>query len=270
MAVSIPGKNPQAGKAAGQSAGSSSGKAGVPSWMKTGAKAQAMLEEDEKKAEERAAANNKMRRFYLPAGKECKITFLDGKLDADGVLDAPMFLEHQVYKDGSWKNWFTCVKEEEPCPICEGGNDSQLVAIFTVIDHSEYKSPTTGKVYKDTRKLFVCKRNTFKMLQKKAAKQGGLAGCTFDVSRTGDKDPSVGNDFDFCEKRGKSALLEAYPHLKDELGPANYEEEIIRLTADELREMGFGGKVIGNEKPHSGSGPEGKSIGNEPNYDDEL
>lgn len=217
------------------------------SWMKQGKAAQNIADKEDEKVQQQMADANKMRRFFIPVGADTKITFLDGKLDADGVLDAPRYFEHQIFMGGKWTNWFTCVKEEEPCPVCEGGNDSSYVAVFTVIDHSEWKSPKTGIVYKDQRKLFICKRNTFKILQKKADKQGGLAGCTFDVSRMSDKDASVGNDFDFCEKRTKSELIAAYPNLKDEMMKADYEKEIPYLTGDELRNLGFGSGTIGNE-----------------------
>lgn len=221
-------------------------KAGA-SWMKTGKKAQEMANQEEEKVQQQMAEANRMRRFFLPAGADTKITFLDGKLDEDGVLDAPRYFEHNVFMGGKWTNWFVCTKEEEPCPVCEGGNEPKLVAVFTVIDHSEWKSPKTGVVYKDQRKLLVCKRNSFKVLQKKAEKQGGLAGCTFDVARTSDKDASIGNDFDFCEKRTKAQLIEAYPTLKDEMCKADYEKEIPYLTADELRKLGFGSMVVGAE-----------------------
>ena len=51
------------------------------------------------------------------------------------------------------------------------------------------KGPNKGKVIKNTRKLFIAKNQTIKMLTKLAAKRGGLQGCTFDVARTGDKEP---------------------------------------------------------------------------------
>lgn len=264
MAVMMKNGKTVAGSTAGQGGTSEAPQAAKPGWMKQGKAAQEALKQEDEKAQKKQEEMGKMWRYYLGAGKEGKITFLDGKLDADGVLDPIMFLEHQVYMNGSWRNWFGCTKEEEPCPICEGGNDSSLMAVFTIIDHSSYTAKN-NITYKDTRKLFVCKRNTFKMLQKKATKQGGLAGCTFDVSRTGEKDPSVGNDFDFVEKRGKAALIEAYPHLKDEMGPAKYEEEIPYYTAAQLREMGFGGKVIGNEKAPAEHAP-----ANQSNLDDEL
>lgn len=257
MAIKMGGsKPPVATEAAASSA---------PSWMKKGKAAQAMLEKEEAKVQKQMEDSNKMRRFYIPNGAETKITFLDGKMDKDDLLDAMCYLEHNIYINGSWKNWFPCTSETEPCPICEGDNEAKLVYVFTVIDHSEWKSEKTGKVYKDQRKLFVCKRNTFKMLQKKAAKHGGLAGCTFDVSRTGDKEASVGNDFDFVQKRNKAELIAAFPVLKDEMAAANYEIEIPYYTANELRESGFGKltTTIGNE-------PDMTSSSSVSNYDDDL
>lgn len=229
----------------------------TPSFMKKGKAAQDALQQEQKKAEEKAAQMGKLFRYWMPVDAENAVTFLDGKLDDDGILDAPMFLEHQLFMNGSWKNWFVCVSEEEPCPICEGGAESRLVAAFTVIDHSEYTNKN-GQLVKDTKKLFVCKRDTYKLLQKIATKRGGLAGCRFDVSRTGKNEPSVGNVFDFTEKMGKKAILAACPTLKEEdLAPANYEEEFPWLSATELRDMGFGGQVVGSEKPpqeHVGGG----------------
>ena len=77
-----------------------------------------------------------MRRFYLPYNGECQVTFLDGVLDDELMLDVPMFYEHQVRLNGKWEN-FVCVAETEPCPICEKGESrNSLVGILTVIDHT--------------------------------------------------------------------------------------------------------------------------------------
>ena len=233
----------------------------APSWMKTGKSAQDLIEKEEKKIAAKVEQSNRMRRFFMKESETGRITFLDGKLNEDGVLDIPMFREHQLYLNGSWDNFITCTGDTEPCPVCEGGNEEKLVGVMTIIDHRSYTSKANGKTYTNQRKLYVVKRNTFKLLQTRATKQGGLAGCTFDVTRTGPKEAAVGNDFDFVEKRGKQALIDAYPNLKDEMHAANYEEEFPYYTAAELREAGFGGGApIGSEKPVG----EGKS------YTDEL
>jgi hypothetical protein len=115
------------------------------------------------------------------------------------------------------------------------------VGVFTVIDHRSFTGKD-GKVYKDTPKLFVAKKETIKQLQMLGGKRGGLAGCTFDVARTGDKSPSVGSMFDFIEKTPVEDLKKKYVRKNDKgvvetyFVPANYEHECQYRTAEELRE----------------------------------
>jgi len=222
-------------------------KGSKPAWAKTGKAAQKAFEKEEAKKEQQQEQSKRLRRHWMPKNTETQLTFLDGNLDDDGVLDAMVFHEHQVFMNGNWRNWFVCTQDQEPCPICEGGDNPSLVGVFTVIDHSEFEY--NGKTYKNIRKLFVAKTQTMKQLQKIAAKRDGLAGATFDVSRTGDKSAGVGDMFDFTEKRSLAQLKKAYPDVT-EWGPANYEEEIIYKDADELRAIGFGtDSMIGNETP---------------------
>lgn len=206
-------------------------------FIKRGQEAKEIAEKEEAKAELRA--KGKVFRFWLPKDASSTITFLDGDLDPSGLLDIPFIHEHQVNMNGSWDNHFICTQDEEPCPICEGGAAPSYVGLFTVIDHSEYVSKKDGKKHKDNVKLFVAKRDTVKQLQKLAVKRGGLRGCTFDVSRTGDKSPSVGNMFDFTEKVSENALKSTY---KEKAIAVNYEEYLTAhyLPAKELRKLGFG------------------------------
>ena len=225
------------------------------SFLKRGKVAQEIAEQEEKKAEMRA--KNNIFRFWLPKDATSSITFLDGNV-ADGILDIPFYHEHNVNMNGSWLNWFICTQDEEPCPICEGGGTASYVGIMTVIDHSEYKDKN-GNIKKDTLKLFVAKRDTIKLLQKYAVKRGGLRGCTFDVSRTGDKSPGVGSAFDFTEKLTDAELKAKYgakkPGEVDRSQPVNYEEYLKGLyqTASDLRKLGFGSSAgpVGSE---SGAG----------------
>jgi RNA polymerase subunit RPABC4/transcription elongation factor Spt4 len=212
-------------------------------FIKRGAQAQAIADQEEKKAELRGKDN--VFRFYLPKEKSCEITFLDGNLK-DGILDIPFYHEHQVNMNGSWQNWFICTQDEEPCPICDGGTSASYVGILTVIDHSEYTSKKDNKVHKDGVKLFVAKRDTIKLLQKYAAKRGGLRGCRFEVSRTGDKSASVGSSFDFTEKMTESQLVASYgskdPKVPDRSKAVDYEKHLggMYQPASELRKLGFG------------------------------
>ena len=218
-----------------------------------------------KKADEKAAkqAEGYINRFWMPNDAETKITFLDGSLDEDGMLDAPTYLEHQLNMDGSWKNWFACTGETEPCPICEGGDNPTLVAVLTIIDHTEW-TDKKDKIHKDEKKLFVCKRYTIKQLQKIATKRGGLAGMTFEVSRIGEKAASVGDMYDYVGKRSAAVLKKKY---KDNATVFDYEEVLNYKTAEELRAIGFGSLAVGSE---AGVSDDYETEGSGDEYDEEL
>lgn len=207
-----------------------------------------------------------MWRFWMPDGEDRQITFLDGELDEEGMLDIFMFYEHTVRMNGNWEH-FVCtgdVDQSQPCPICAAGERPSFVGVMTVIDHSQHtvkKGQNAGKVIANTRKLFVAKQGTIRQLTKLAVKRGGLAGCTFDVSRTGDKEPAVGNQFDFVQKFASyEEIAQKYGLKIEEVQPANYEEEIRYRTPAELVELGVG-KTL--------SGP-GLSQGASSNLKDEL
>jgi len=201
--------------------------------FKTGSAAKKAQKVNEKKI---AEANNRVFRFYLPDGSETKVTFLDGNLNDDGLIE-PMFWEHQMYQGGNWKNWYMCTQDEEPCPLCEGGSKPYLVVPMTVIDHTEW-TDSKKKKHKNERKLFMIKHTTQKVLTKQIKKRKGLYGVTFEISRDGDQSPSVGNSFDYVGKSTKQKLTKMF--TKENAEPFNYEKVFNYMPAKELRKMGFG------------------------------
>lgn len=271
MAIKMTNKKPVAGTSGQQEAPKTKPAAQVPAptpaqstakkaglgFLKKGKEAQETFAQEEHKAEQ--AQKNSVFRFFVPEGKDSAITFVDGDL-VDGVLDIPFYYEHNVNMNGKWGNFFICTQDEEPCPICEGGLNPSYVGVMTVIDHSSYVSKKDSKTYKDQIRLFVAKRDTIKQLQKLAAKRGGLTGCRFDVSRTGDKSPSVGNVFDFTEKLTMAQVAQTYG--ADRAKPINYEEYLGELykPAKELRKLGFG----------SATPPIGSESASEEDYQDKL
>jgi hypothetical protein len=218
-------------------------------FVKKGSTATQVLAQEEMKAEQRSKDN--VFSFWLPPNGEGQITFLDGEVK-DGTLDIPFFHQHSVFMNGSYNNHFICTGDSEPCPICEGGDAPSFVGILTVIDHGEYTSKKDGKVYKDNIRKFVAKRGTIKNLLKIANKRGGLTGCTFDVSRTGDKEPGCGNQFDFVEKRTLPKLQAIYGTKDKAITPLDYNALLgaMYLPAEQLRKLGFGSSQppIGSEK----------------------
>ena len=218
---------------------------GGVAWIKRGREAKKQWSEQNKKDEDKR--KNLSFRFFLPRGKAATMTFLDGKITDEGILDCPMYYEHQLHLNGNWKNWFVCVGTEESCPICEGGKEPAYVMALSVIDHSKFKSKKDGKEYKNQRRLFVFKRDTLKLLISLAKMQGGnLAGLTFNVSRSDEeRSANVGDDFDF---QGKSSMAALQKRYGEEANPYDYEKALPYVNAAELRKMGFGsGKRVGEE-----------------------
>lgn len=210
-------------------------------YLKKGSEAKKAFQQEEEKAELRKQQYaNKVYRLWIPPGKDTAVTFLDGDLDDEGNFDTPAIREHQVFMNKSWKNWYVCTSDEEPCPICETADkEADWVQLFTVIDHSQWKD-AKGNLHKDEIRLVAAKRESVKHLTKLAIKRGGLAGCRFDVSRTGDKEASIGNIYDFT---AKFSLAELQAKYGKEVVPLDYEKAVPYLNADQLRTLGFGNGV---------------------------
>ncbi len=217
---------------------------GGAGFLKKGMSAQNAMQAEESKAQQAAQEKGKLWRFYLKDNEERRVTFLDGDLDASGMLDIFMYYEHTVFHNGKWTQ-FPCVAEQEPCPICESGERAALVGVFTVVDHTPFKKKD-GSTIERSRRLYVAKRNTVKILQTLATKREGLAGCTFDISRSGDKSPSAGNLFDFIQKDDMKDVAAAWG---DDGKPADYSTEIVYRTRAQLIELGLAKavKTVGGE-----------------------
>lgn len=223
------------------------------SFIKKGSEAQKILAQQEAKA---ALLKSQVRRYWIPKGKTTKGTFLDGAVK-DGMLDITYFHQHTVFMNGNYNNWFICTADDEPCPVCEGGDSPEYVGALTIVDHGEFTSKQDGKTYKDQVRLFIAKRSTLALLLKRAtAKQamGSLAGCTFEISRsTAPKSPAVGDDFVFEDRQSVAKVISTYSTKENAVAPLNMEEVLkaMYLSADQLRKLGFGDQKapIGSEPP---------------------
>jgi hypothetical protein len=204
-------------------------------FIKRGTAATAAIVKEEKRVEQKM---NQLYGFWMKPNSDTSITFVDGNLDGE-VLDIPFIYQHHLNMNGKWGNFFICTQEVEPCPICEGGNTPSFVGVLTIIDHTEFQSKRDGLMKKDQIRLFYAKRDTIKQLQKLAAKRGGLAGCTFEVSRTGDKSPSTGNQFDFVDKKTPAQMKAVFG---DKANQPDYDKILagMFISAKDLRKMGFG------------------------------
>lgn len=225
------------------------------SWLKRGNAAKALVEREKVKQAERQEDFGRLRRFFLDPGEDAKITFVDGALDAEGMLDPPRVYEHFHYPKGGVPRNYVCPEQTDPesgqkCPLCEMGNNVSLVSFFTIIDHRVHKAEN-GKTYTNQRRLLAVKPTVFEKLNKKAGVRQGLIGTTWQVSRTNKKVAATGDDFDFIQKADPKVLKPMYMmDVKDAKGTvtgtttafivADYEKEITYKTEDQLRQMGFG------------------------------
>jgi len=215
-------------------------------FLMRGNKAKDAVREDEAQAEIRKAEAGKMFRFWIKEGEEKQITFLDGDIDSDGMLDINFYYEHMIKIAGNWRTFVDTseVDQTQPCPLTEAGSRPYLAGAMTIIDHSPYtikSGDNAGKTIQHIRKLFIAKRQTIQQLTNLAKKRGGLTGCTFDVTRIGKNSASVGSQFDFQHKfNNAQEIAEACGLQLDEVQPANYSEEITYHSPEELIEMGIG------------------------------
>ena len=235
------------------------------SWMKTGAESAKMAQQAEVEQQQQQDQKGKLWRFYLKDKEEARITFIDGEVSHDGHLIPPRYYEHSLELNGKWGNFFVCPEKTMPeaghkCPICASGNKPSLVALFTIIDHREVKTKK-GAIIKDQKRLLVAKSVTMEMLTKIAVKRGGLAGCTFDVSRMGENSAAVGSMFDFVEKNPLELLQNTFKVEIEENGqkkmvtiftPADYEQEISFKTPEELLSLGLGASKAGGYGNYGG------------------
>lgn len=227
------------------------------SFFKTGKSAKKAFNTEEAREDARRAQMGKAFRFWMKYDSKGKsserITFLDGELDSDGFLSVPMFFEHQIWDPSSkTMHEIPCLFDpeehegEDPasiCPLCAAGERATLVGLMTVLHHRKWKDKD-GKEHKAAKRLFVAKRATMTLLQKLAASQGGnLTGLTFDVSRSDDRAPRVGDIF--IPVGGRAKLSTIANKTGEDASPLKYEKEITKYTAKEILALGLGVHVPG-------------------------
>lgn len=234
-------------------------------WFKTGNEGAAEGKKvDEEAARRRAESRDdniiaKKRRLWMPPDSSVKFTFLD---------TVGFFLrEHNLFIAGSWKNFETCLSDFDNCPLCDSGGKHYYAVVFTGIDHSEYtlkKGPSAGMQIKNSKRLAVFKSSARnKILKKKEQRDGDLTGCTFEISRFGEKDNASGSDFEFIKRctedelkafapktvMGKNGMEEVDPN--EWIKPYNYREVFNPKSAAELLAIIGGAPPVGSESTES-------------------
>lgn len=186
------------------------------------------------------------RHFFLKPGEEARVTFLDGELyidgDEKGFFKNPSRYEHQVWGDGGPPQYFACTAEKAPCPICRANNRAYLATYFTVIDHRVIKGQRA--TYKNRKILYVAKHGTVQRLRRLAAKnKGSLRGISFEISRSGERSATVGDEFMILKRRSSAQLVERVRDVWTDAKtskPIPYDQVLVYHTAKKLKKMGVG------------------------------
>jgi len=217
---------------------------GAAMFMKSGAEAKKAFDKSEAESKARKEKGDKPWPFFLKSGEDANVTFLDGKIDpATGILDIHYLNLHRVKVDSRWED-IVCIEDQEPCPLCAGGNYKTFVGLLTIIDHREREYEKDGKTVKAgvTRRLYIAKSETLKQLTKMAEKlPHGLCGVTYEVSRTGDRKAAVG---DLYDRVGEHSYAEILEHFGADLAKViDYPSALTVLSTAEMSKLGIGKKV---------------------------
>ena len=211
----------------------------VPEWMIGGGG----LEEDLPENPSTGGGSRNIR-HWMKKNTERRLVFL-----TNGG-SAPAIWEHQVYLDGNWRNWHSCLQTMGmPCPLCQFAAKNKnkysrkAVRFFTVIDVDGYTN-RDGIEVKNQRRLLAAKKGTVEILKRRFAtlqKQGkDLRGAMFNVYRSNeDKGPSVGTDFEYMEH----VDLSDYPET-DEFDYAELlapDVDAVKAAAEKLYMVAGGG-----------------------------
>lgn len=175
-------------------------------------------------------------RFWLKEGTEKPVIIVEDSFF--GVW------EHNPRIDGSWFNYFTCTEGLSDCPLCAADIYRYYIGALTVLDLSEW-TDKQGKMHKNERKLLVAKADSIKKLLRRKEREGGsLVGCMFNVYRSGEKSPNIGDDWELLER----VKLEDYGNPE----AFDYLEEFKPKSIDELEAIAK--KAGSSEKGKAGEG----------------
>lgn len=186
-------------------------------------------------------------RIWLPEGGSKRLVFLDSN---------PAFIwEHSLPDENGrlGRNFVTCVKEDQPCPLCAAQQRSTYTAYLSVIDVDGYKTKK-GEQVSNIRSLYPIKGSTMKVMQGIIEEHKNLTGLAFEVKRLSADDPNCGRDFKFLKKADLSKIKPA------DRKPFDYDTILAPPTEDEWAEIGVpaGGGVVGASGGRSSSTKEGE------------
>lgn len=203
------------------------------------------------RAEERKNSTKAPYRFYVPAGESRQAVICDDKPDF-------YMYEHALRdSEGRWGRLFCgCVKMFDVCAACEAIKESYYGMFMTVIDFTPFETKS-GEVVEFSRKLLVVKPAQQKKFLRMYQKEGTLRGALIEFTRDGDKDASIGNDFEILEFLPEEEMQSYVREWTDQQGnkhveycdePYVYEEIFEQPNADKIRALVGGAPTPGSRE----------------------
>lgn len=176
-------------------------------------------------------------RFWLRPDTSAELVFLDG----EGMY----IREHNMKIHGKFGNFFTCIRDFAPCPLCQmpdktPGRYSSPVVAFTVIDLTGYVDKE-GKQIRNVKRLLVLRKEVAEKLIKKAQsrKVDDLTGWAVRFTRYNEQEANTGEDIEFLQKvdLNKLAAVVTPPEGVSKvefMQPYNYEKIFEPKPEDQL------------------------------------
>lgn len=206
------------------------------SFLLSGKKAQQAYKSEKTRQKERRGKGGLIR-WWLPHDSEGKLTFLD--------TPKFYFYEHRLQLNGSWHNYFTCIKDIDPdvtCPLCDQTFRRSLVLVATVISHREW-TDRKGKTHKNQKQVLVAPGTAMEKIQRQIQRKKDLQFCVYTVARgSGQTECGCGEDWEFEQRLDKKALLKLKPKdfkgtAKEWLSPIDYAEYFAPKSYEQLAKL---------------------------------
>ena len=181
-------------------------------------------------------------RFYIKPGQEAKIAFLDGdNSEEEPVLN---YREHQYDQSGvNAPMYATCVGAAQGCMFCKAGLRAYEAWPFTILVIEPVYKDRDGNEHPFQRKLMVAKKEIMQRILRFMQQREGLTGTVWTLYRSTKKAYTIGDDWQFQEKIGKSeaspeerrkAMAAKFEIEEDKCERIDYVDELKPKSEDEL------------------------------------
>lgn len=179
------------------------------------------------------------------------------------LLDTPWFFfyEHNLSIGGKYHNYYTCVRDIEPCPLDKADRDPSYSLAFTGIDCTKFTTKD-GVTKQYQKRLFVLRGKALEVMTRRMEKLGELKGMIFEFARGSKKtECSTGEDITFSGKKVTAEQLRkmfavAKPEgtkLEDWVKPIDYVTILKPKSVEELRALVGATPPVGASDEFSGA-----------------